>query len=419
MQAQDVFGVVVERAHLGGLVVMAFGATSSNAIESIGFAIALVACVLRAPKLLPDLKVLAKQPVVWTFTALLALIWIGHLWGDVGPKGWFREFERMMLLPWLLWPARSHARMLIISLLSGAVISVVILTIGNATAEGFMIGRVTTYGKDKGMLGAAYAAAFVAAATAPERTVPLGLWIRVVVMAVLAWGVYLMGQRTPQVVAVIAAIFVIAVSPIRPEWRRWSAAAIILTMLAVVFIVRPPTKLSTSSSLARSASDRALSDAELARMTSHRYQLAAAALEIWRDHPWFGSGTGSFKDELTRIVTNSPESIRLPKERVKRFTQLTTAHNGFLDELACRGVLGLSLLVACLAMIARAAWRPPGNLVLAASLLAWCLFSFANATTQRGTFQIMLAAMVTCAAAIRVGPDGKAPSNSLIPLQDS
>lgn len=409
MQAQDVFGAVVERAHLGGLVVMAFGATSSNAIESIGFAIALVACVLRAPKLLPDLKVLAKQPVVWTFTALLALIWIGHLWGDVDPKGWFREFERMMLLPWLLWPARSHARMLILSLLSGAVISVVILTIGNVTAEGFMIGRVTTYGKDMGVLGAAYAAAFVAAATAPERTVPLGLWIRVVVMAVLAWGVYLMGQRTPQVVAVIAAIFVIAVSPIRPEWRRWSAAAIILTMLAVVFIARPPARLSTSVALALSDETQSLNDGELVRqMTSSRFQLAAAALQIWRDHPWFGSGSGSFKGELTRIVTNSPESIRLPKERVKRFTQLTTAHNGFLDELACRGVLGLSLLVACLAMIARAAWRPPGNLVLAASLLAWCLFSFANATTQRGTFQIMLAAMVTCAAAVRVGSAGEA-----------
>lgn len=410
---------ILERVQLGGLVVMAIGATSSNAIESIGFGVALVACLARVPRLRHDFATLACQPVVWTFTALLLLIWIGRLWGEFGPKGFSREFERLMLLPWLLWPLRSYARVLILVVLGGAVASVLVLTARNMGSDGFAIGNVITHGKDLGMLGAAYAAAFVAAATAPDRTVRLGLWLRVVVMAVLVWGMYLLGQRTPQVVAVISAIFVIVVSPVRPEWRRWSAAMIILTMVVVAFIARPPSKLSTSLALARSAGDRALSDAELAQMTSHRYQLAAAALEIWRDHPWFGSGTGSFKEELTRIVADDPASIALPKEQAATFAQLTTAHNGFLDELACRGVVGLGLLVACLALIARAALRPPGNLVLAASLLAWCLFSFANATTQRGTFQIMLAAMVTCAAAIGSGSDALRPRSPLNPTPAS
>jgi len=398
---------------------MAFGACSSNAVEGIGFAVATAVCLVRLNTLWREFQLLAQQPVVWGYTGLLTLSWIARLWGVVGASGFWLDFERLIVLPWLLWPLRHHSRALLGALVSGAIASVLLLTITNATADGIRIGNVVTRGKDLDMLGVAYASSFVITAAVPDRIMRLGLWLRVVVLAVLVWGMYLLGQRTPQVVAVIAAIFVIAVSPIRPEWRRWSAAAIILTMLAVVFIARPPARLSTSVALALSDETQSLNDVELVQMTSSRFQLAAAALQIWRDHPWFGSGSGSFKEELTRIVTNSPESIRLPKERVKRFTQLTTAHNGFLDELACRGVLGLSLLVACLAMIARAAWRPPGNLVLAASLLAWCLFSFANATTQRGTFQIMLAAMVTCAAAIRVGPDGKAPSNSLISLQDS
>lgn len=410
---------LLERVHLGAAIIMAFGASASNAVEGIGFAVATAVCLLRLKALWPEFRLLAHQPVVWVFTGLLTMFWIARLWGTVGTSGFWLEFERLMVLPWLLWPLRHHSRALLAALVSGALVSILLLTITNCTADGIRVGNVVTRGKDLDMLGVAYASSFVITASVPDRIMHLGLWLRVVVMAVLVWGMYLLGQRTPQVVAVISAIFVIAVSPVRPEWRRWSAAMIILTMLVVAFIARPPSKLSTSLALARSAGDRALSDAELAQMTSHRYQLAAAALEIWRDHPWFGSGTGSFKEELTRIVTDDPASIALPKERAATFAQLTTAHNGFLDELACRGVVGLGLLVACLALIARTALRPPGNLVLAASLLAWCLFSFANATTQRGTFQIMLAAMVTCAAAIGSGSDALRPRSPLNPTPAS
>jgi hypothetical protein len=399
--------VLLERIHLGGLIVMAVGATSSNAIEGIGFAVALVATLIRIPRLADDYSSLARQPVVWTFTALLLLIWIGRLWGDVGPKGFGREFERLVLLPWLLWPFRHHSRPLLAAVLGGAILSVAILTLRNWTSHGFSTGSVITHGKDLGMLGAGFAASFVLAIAMPDRLLRLGLWLRLFTVLALLWGMYILGQRTPQVVALAASLFIVSVTSFRPEWKRWTTAAIVVLMIATTVAVRPPPKLATSLSLASAAATQSLTDGDLARMTSHRYQLALAAERIWRDSPWIGAGTGTFRGELNRIATTDPESLRLPREQVALFSNLITAHNGFLDELACRGIVGLGLLVGCLALVGRAALRPPGSVVLATSLLAWILFSFANATTERGTFQVMLAAMVTCAATIQTDGLGR------------
>jgi hypothetical protein len=400
-QAKNGLDVLLERIHLGGLIVMAIGATSSNAIEGIGFAVALVATLIRIPRLADDYSSLARHPVVWTFTALLLLIWIGRLWGEVGPKGFGREFERLVVLPWLLWPFRHHSRPLLAAVLGGAILSVAILTLRNWTSHGFRPGSVITHGKDLGMLGAGYAASFVLAIAIPDRLLRLGLWLRLFTLLALLWGMYILGQRTPQVVALATALFIVSMTSFRPEWKRLTAAAFVVLIIAITVAVRPPPKLATSLSLASAAATQTLTDGELARMTSHRYQLAIAAGRIWRDSPWIGAGTGTFRRELDRIATTDPESFGLPREQVAQISHLTTTHNGFLDELAFRGIIGLGLVVGCLALVGRAALHPPGSVVLATSVLAWILFSFANATTERGTFQVMLAAMVTCAATIR------------------
>jgi len=397
----------MEDAHVAAAMLMAIGVTNSNAVEGAGFAALAGFTLWRAPKLLDDWRTLSRQPVVWAFSALLLLIWTSQLWGTIGARGFWGEFERMMLLPWLLWPIRQRASVLLWSLLMGAAVSVVILTVRNFGPLGFAAGKVVTHGKDIGMLSASLGATLVIATTAPERVLRLGLLPRLGVQLILLWGMYLVGQRTPQIVSIVTVLMVLCLSNLSSEPRRWWASVAVLLALTVALLAAPPKRLSASVSILYDASSRPLTNDDFARATGWRLQLGLAAVRLWKESPWVGHGGGTFKDGWSRLCTNEPESILVPGTGGPPSTH-TTAHNGFLDELACRGVIGFGLLVTCLAMIARAAWRPPGNLVLAASLLAWCMFSFANATTQRGTFQIMLAAMVTCAAALRVGPEGEA-----------
>ena len=397
----------MEDAHVAAAMLMAIGVTNSNAVEGVGFAALAGFTLWRAPKLLDDWRALSRQPVVWAFSALLLLIWTSQLWGTIGARGFWGEFERMMLLPWLLWPIRQRASVLLWSLLVGAAVSVAILTLRNLGPHGFSAGQVVTHGKDIGLLSASLGATFVIATTAPERVLRIGLLPRLGVQLILLWGMYLVGQRTPQIVSIVTVLLVLCLSNLSSEPRRWLASMAVLLALTVALCAAPPKKLATSVNILDDATSRPLTNHDLARATSWRLQLGLAAVRLWKESPWVGHGGETFKEGWSRLCTKEPESILVPGTGGPPST-LTTAHNGFLDELACRGVIGFGLLVTCLAMIARAAWRPPGNLVLAASLLAWCLFSFANATTQRGTFQIMLAAMVTCAAALRVGPKGEA-----------
>lgn len=397
----------MEDAHVAAAMLMAIGVTNSNAVEGVGFAALAGFTLWRAPKLLDDWRALSRQPVVWAFSALLLLIWISQLWGTIGARGFWGEFERMMLLPWLLWPIRQRASVLLWSLLVGAIVSVAVLTVRNFGPLGFAAGQVVTHGKDIGLLSASLGATFVIATTAPERMLRIGLLPRLGVQLILLWGMYLVGQRTPQIASIVTVLLVLCLSNLSSEPRRWWASVAVLLALTVALWAAPPRKLITSVNILDDAVSRPLTNDDLARATSWRLQLGLAAARLWNESPWVGHGGGTFKDGWSRLCTKEPESILVPGTGGPPST-LSTAHNGFLDELACRGVIGFGLLVTCLAMIARAAWRPPGNLVLAASLLVWCLFSFANATTQRGTFQIILAAMVTCAAALRLGPAGEA-----------
>jgi O-antigen ligase len=72
-----------------------------------------------------------------------------------------------------------------------------------------------------------------------------------------------------------------------------------------------------------------------------RFSLWRPAVQIWRDHPWWGAGPGHFD---YRFRNYRPESIQLQPDR---------AHNDFLNTLADWGLLGTALVVAAWTLLAR------------------------------------------------------------------
>ncbi len=71
-----------------------------------------------------------------------------------------------------------------------------------------------------------------------------------------------------------------------------------------------------------------------------RFKLWGPALEMWRDHPWFGVGPAHFNERF-RQYRPADSDVQIQPDR---------AHNDYLNTLADWGVIGALLIAACWVM---------------------------------------------------------------------
>ncbi len=388
---------------------------NSNSAEGILFAALCVVSLLRWRELTSDWEELWRAPPVKWFIALLGLQWASLAWGPAVVTDLLTEFPRTVFIPFLIWPARDRWPLLVKGFLFGSLIAAAVVIARTGYTRGLVSpGLIEQHGKDLGMYGAAWAAAAALVLALPNAPLSLGWMSRVAIAGTVITAIWLGGQRTPLLAAGAAALVVLVggwTSRARQPGRWW----VVLGMCGAIAITGSvfSGKLIKSVTIVSESEPSSMTDAALAAASSYRAQLALGALAIWKSSPLVGVGAKGFHPAWKRLCETAPASIRLPPDSATAASPLRTAHNGYLDELACRGVLGLAVLCALLVSIVMAARRSPFALPLTAVMTVWMVLSLANATTKRGTFQAILACLVTAAAVQRPQPTRSQSWNSL------
>lgn len=186
-------------------------------------------------------------------------------------------------------------------------------------------------------------AALVAGLTWPRHRWFLG------VALVLVAGIASAQSVTP-LIAAVAGVFIMAVTS---DTRRVRGAVIAaaLTLLAAAFI--HPGSRARLEQLHESASA-----GDLPELTSFRVVPAAAAWEMFRDHPLVGVGPHSFSAMYMtyklRVDERHPQWVRLSNE------SFGEVHNDHLQVLAETGVPGYLLFLSALALLASISFRRRG-----------------------------------------------------------
>ena len=388
-------------AHLWVGCLWAIGMSNSNALESIGFGLLVAVTIARWPLLWREWGEVCRQPITWAFTGLLLWRWIAVLWADGAHYEFPAEFERMTVLPWLLWPLRDRAKELVTAFVTGAMLSVLILAARNVSWSGFATyTSARTHGKETGMMGVCFAQALLLTLTLPRDWIRTGSVVRGIAAAVLTSGLVLAGQRTGlvAVAAVTPIALLLAVIQRRAEPAR-------VLVIALFLLVAVPTGLWSSPRVVSTIevwvgfSDAQTLDERLEEGSGYRWQLALGAIKIWKSSPIVGVGTGGFRKHWGDLCDERPQDFDMSPKQARTARVLGTSHNGFLDELASRGVIGFGILVALVGAIAVRAIRPSWCAPLACSFLLWLCYSLTDATTGRGTHQAILACIAVAAAA--------------------
>lgn len=151
--------------------------------------------------------------------------------------------------------------------------------------------------------------------------------------------------RLPMIAAAVAAIV------LSQSVTAWAAATIAFTILAVahwsrrraVFGVLLATGLSVIVALTVDAERFEIDETPLGTVSNltGRTDLWALGLERWQDSPWFGAGSGVFRDIAERTGQEWAGQ----------------AHNAYVSALAEHGVVGLFAVLGYLVAIGVVSWR--------------------------------------------------------------
>ncbi|MGI9471709.1 MAG: O-antigen ligase family protein [Rubripirellula sp.] len=159
---------------------------------------------------------------------------------------------------------------------------------------------------------------------------------------VLLGGIYATLTRSVWMGALLAMGIVILVYS--PRWVR-------VIGLAAVFVIGGASVMGMKDQLVRMKREKNLSAADAEKSIQLRPLLAVVALEMFKDHPLIGHGFGHYFEHNSRYHNN--RSYNLPLGEARRYAQ----HNVFLSVLVDTGLIGLSLFVAWLAMLAGIGWQ--------------------------------------------------------------
>ena len=136
-----------------------------------------------------------------------------------------------------------------------------------------------------------------------------------------------------------AGLAVVALS--QPAWRRWVKWGILATVLGWL----AQDLLRHDGSLLGSL--RHEGAVVGANQQLNRFILWDAAWRMFRDHPWLGVGPSNYRTAFAGYVSGMVEGQQT----------WGTAHNLYLHQLAERGLIGLSALLALIAALLARAWQ--------------------------------------------------------------
>lgn len=295
--------------------------------------------------------------------------------------GTYAGLVLFVLLIWELATNADRVRGLIVAYVSGAGAASLdtvynYLTGVSTSAQGghqWDTSRFSVYGVNADELGLILALSIPMALylviTSRSRLVRAGAWLQVFVGFI---AIFLSGTRGAIIALAVGLIAMIPATVSRMSRAQRGAA-----LLACVVIL-----CSMRFWVPRSSIDRFLSiDAELTQGTlTHRTVLWSAGLQVFRDHPFLGVGSGAYGPAIEEIVDLD-----------------IIGHNTFISVLVELGVIGALLLTALLASLVYGAFHLPylekcaWLAVLATWAIGVCSVTWENRKTTWFLFGLLVA----------------------------
>jgi O-antigen ligase len=204
------------------------------------------------------------------------------------------------------------------------------------------------YGRGRGPLlnpsgnGFVMSISFVAAALGFIYAGRRGKLIYAVIAAVILCGVYATLTRSAWLGVVCA--FALLVLVYAPRWVR-------VLGLATAVVIGGASVAGVKDQLIRMKRDKNLTAADAEKSIKLRPLLAVVAWEMFKDKPIVGHGYGHYFTHNDRFHNN--RGYELPLGEARTFAQ----HNVFLSVLVDTGLIGVSMLIAWLAMLVGVGWR--------------------------------------------------------------
>ena len=351
--------------------------------------------LIRLPHTWRSYKAFAGMPLLWVTLAWVGWQLLSITWTNDVDQAWDElKVQRMLITPLLLWPILDRAPWLVMAALAGVlaqngvqVLQEVDWVATPATAEGRLRGLIHPIHSAMWFgAGALWHLAVVVNCRGWKR------WVALALAAIAIIGLIATGSRGPWIATGAALIAGAIIVPLRRPTTRWPV--VILAACAVIAII-------IAGTIAPAMSRNRLTDAqqEIAAArerqvywtsTGLRLGLWGWAIEVWRSAPLQGVGAGGFSvaykqlESFKSAVETARQSsmieevagyqqalasgrdvtalrgyrrgVRLAEQRYDYLTR-DHAHSTYLHTLASQGLIGLTLLLVTLALIARQCWR--------------------------------------------------------------
>ncbi len=174
-------------------------------------------------------------------------------------------------------------------------------------------------------------------------------WKRAAAWLVACWAVVMVfiaaGRSGYLVVTVIAVVMAWRL----PPWTTWRKAALAAMLLIAIGVGLTASHTARERLIWTWQGFQALEHGDF-RHANARWSLWYAAIRAWREHPWFGVGTGGFRSHAAAIKRARPDLLFGGPEPAH-------PHNMYLLALVRWGPAGLAALLTWLGLWMRAGWR--------------------------------------------------------------
>lgn len=286
----------------------------------------------------PDADLGRLQPVQWPILAALAWCWLSLVWAiDKGAT--IRHLILTTIVLWSIFLCVAHLKLdqLLLLVRAALLILIALNYLVLLVDPGFAIHSTNDMielrlaGDWRGMMmHKNYAGALMAMAVLFFTFHARGMWPALRIGAIAAAGFFLLHSTSKTSVGMVVTAILVGLLMRHYRFRYRPLMVCLLTSLGIGvvvlnFIYHNPLKQQWSKP----------------DMFTGRTQIWDMMVRYWQDHPWLGSGFGSFWN----IGDNSP----VYKYGKGWVTTIGTGHNGYLDLLVQTGIIGAVLVIgACI-----------------------------------------------------------------------
>ncbi|MEL7473068.1 MAG: O-antigen ligase family protein [Planctomycetota bacterium] len=387
---------------LCGLLALA-AITLPTSIMEFALVPALIASIVRTPRLWRTWGALALQPHILALLAWVGVQALSYLWtGD--RQQWLDEFGvvRFALLPLLIWPLLAHRDALILALGLGLLLGVGVQAlhlIGVTLDVGWLDwqrkpGRVSGWW-DPVVGGTILTAGVGLFLAPPPPALERKRWRLLVIGALMLVGVALTGTRGAWLACVGLVAVAIALALVRAANRRALLRAGAVALPVVALLAGGVWWLAGEriADRARAGYDEvsaAIEDRRFNTDTGTRLLLNWWAIEAFAERPITGVGVGGYRAWCAEHL----ERQDIPPDR---YLLHGHAHNAALHTLATTGLMGFVPAFACVAFVLAGAfahrdWLAPG--VALVGLLLVSVFDTIHVNQQ--TAAVFFAIVALC-----------------------